>query len=107
MADLPNDTLASARQEFLAFYSVASKADALLMDELIGAFTVLVVAIQQPRNPEDPLRDQLEKVTDKADQSFAAAREAVRRCGTFKALCEGDRRRIESVLFSPYPEWER
>lgn len=107
MADLPNVPLASARQEFPAFYSIATKADAVLLDELINTFTVLVVAINHPRSAAGSRRDELEQITDKADQAFAAAREVVRGCQTFKALGEGDRRRIESVLFSPYPEWER
>lgn len=104
---MPNDHLSEVRKEFLAFYSTATPSDAVRMDVLLNTLTCLTLAVHAPRNPEDPLRDQLEKVTDATDRAFAAAREAVRGCQTFKALCEGDRRRIESVLFSPYPEWER
>ncbi len=74
------------------------------MNELIRMFTLLTLAINEPRVPGNP-RHELEKVTDATDQGFAAAREAVRGCQTFRNLCPGDQRRIENVLFSPFPPW--
>jgi hypothetical protein len=108
MADFsnPNDPLADAHKEFVAFYSAATAADAALKDELISAFTVLVVAIRQPRETHDPQHAELERLTHKTEQAFIAARDAVRACQTFLNLCDGDRRRIENVLFSPYQRWE-
>jgi hypothetical protein len=101
------DTLADARKEFRGYYSIATTPDAVLMDELINMFTLLTLAINHPRDPGNPMRHELEKVTDATDQGFAAAREAVRSCQTFHNLCAGDQRRIENVLFEVYPPWER
>ena len=109
MDDIPsrNDPLADARKEFRAFYSIATESDAVRMDTLINKFSLLTLAIRRQRPTEDPKRAEIEKVTTSIERAFIDSREAVRGCQTFKALCAGDQRRIENVLFSPFPPWER
>jgi hypothetical protein len=75
------------------------------MDVLQQTHAALNLLIKEPRNPTNPLRDHLERVTDATERAFTAAREAGRGCETFRGLCAGDQRRIENVLFEVYPPW--
>lgn len=108
MADFPDpkDPLADARNLFRAFYSTASGDDAVLMDRLLCVHAAVTLAIDYPHMPGDPLRGELEKVTDTTERAFTELREAVRSCRTFRRLCEGDQRRIENVLFELFPAFE-
>jgi hypothetical protein len=52
------------------------------MDVLQQTHAALNLLIKEPRNPTNPLRDHLERVTDATERAFTAAREAVRGCAT-------------------------
>jgi hypothetical protein len=96
-----DDPLAAARVEFAAFYTVATEAEAALMDGLISTSTMLTIVLNPPLSVGDSFRDELRKIAHITEQAFKVSREAVRACRTYRELRDADRERIEEALFTP------
>jgi hypothetical protein len=77
------------------------------MDTLINMHVLFQMTTQTPREAGNPLRVELEKLTNAAERGFLVARDAVRTCATFRRLNAAEQRKIEVVLFAPIPDWGR
>ncbi len=98
------DMLREARSAFYDFYLTASPQDAHLMDAVVLGHAAMVVLLNAPREHVAPqVRRPLERVADGVDQLFAASREALRACETFRAVDQQTRDDIESMLLTIRP----
>ena len=92
-----------ARQEFRAFYSAADTADAAKFDRLLHLHRVLGEAYKVWSVPGVPPTQHNERA---AMHEFLRTRFDVQSCGTFNRLCLCDQKRIEAILFNPFPPTE-
>ena len=102
LSELPEESrqrLRQARIDFAGFYTLATPADAEVMDQLVLAHAAYVATVQLPRNevPEE-LRRQFERLSFTVDQLFTYFREAVRSSQTFARMDPSGQRRIADLL---------
>ena len=102
MNELPEDAqrlLKEARMDFPGFYTLATPADAEVMDQLVLAHAAYLATVQFRRDElPDQVRQQLERLSFTVDQLFTYFREAVRNSQTFARMELAGRRRIEDLL---------
>lgn len=98
--DFQADMERGAREEFPAFFAIASPAEASIMDAAFVGAHAYRKTVQTPRPaPENPVRHALEIVTNHAEQLVLFVRDALRQSDAFRNLPEAERARIDRELF--------
>src|SRR5262245_48859381 len=93
--------LNDARAAFPQYYANATPLEVRLLDALVLGHAALTVISNFPReNIVEEMRITVERVGDSVDQLFAAARESLRQCTTFKTIAGSERKEIERLLFT-------
>lgn len=88
------------REEFPAFFAVATPRESQIMDAAYVGAHAFRQAAQTPRpRSDDPVRHPLEIVTNSAEQLLMHVRDALRSSDAYRAMPDKERARIEDRLF--------
>jgi hypothetical protein len=98
--DFHSEMQRRAREEFPAFFAIATPAEVSIMDAAFVGAHAYRKTVQTPRPvPENPVRHALEIVTNHAEQLLLFVRDALRQSEAFRNLPEAERARIDRELF--------
>lgn len=98
--DFHADMERRAREEFPAFFAIATPGEASIMDAAFVGAHAYRKTVQTPRPaPENPVRHALEIVTNHAEQLLLFVRDALQKTEAYRNLPEAERARIDRELF--------